>query len=212
MPRTPWMEPSTLAPGCRLRISSAAPTMVWLMTAVGPPPCAMTKVPAILTSPGRWIRRHIRLSCEITQRESPEHDPELRFGRDRLAETVSSLAALQPRSDDDDRVLPGNPAVEVDDVLVDQAHAARRHRLADAPPFGRAMDAVAGVLAVLVDVERARAERIGRGRRAGRRAISPVPACARSSRPAASRPAIPCRTGCWRGRTNGSRRLPMPTP
>src|SRR5690606_19445514 len=55
----------------------------------------------------------------------------------------------------------GDAAVEVDDVLVDEPHAARRHRLADRPPFRRAVDAVAGVAAVLVDIERAGAERVG---------------------------------------------------
>src|SRR4051794_24173301 len=45
----------------------------------------------------------------------------------------------RPKSGDDDRILLGDAAVEVDDVLVDQPHAARRHRLADAPPFGRSV-------------------------------------------------------------------------
>ena len=109
-------------------------------------------------------------------------------------------------SADDDRRLAGHPVEEVDDVLVDHAHAARRHRLADGPPFRRAVDAVAGVLRRPCRCT-ARARRAGcRGRRAGRAAISPAPACARSSRAAASRPAISCRTGCWRGPTSGSRR------
>ena len=117
-----------------------------------------------------------------------------------------NAAVGKDRSADDDRRLAGDAVEQVDDVLVDHAHAARRHRLADGPPFRRAMHAVAGVLAVL-DRCRARARRAGcRGRPAGRRAISPARACGRSSRPAASRSAISCRTGCWRGPTSGSRR------
>src|SRR5262245_34041024 len=63
-------------------------------------------------------------------------------------------------SDDDDRRLAADAVVEVDDVLVDQPHAARRLRLADRPPFRRAVHAVTGVDIVLVDIERTRAERI----------------------------------------------------
>ena len=103
-------------------------------------------------------------------------------------------------------VLPFDAVVEVDHVLVDHAHAARRHGLADGLPFRRAVDAEAGVLAVLEDVERPRAERVVQPAGLAVRAISPVPACARSFRPAASRSAISCRTGCWRGPTTRSRR------
>src|SRR4051812_20976283 len=71
----------------------------------------------------------------------------------------AAVCRKQPLADDDRR-LAGHPVEQVDDVLVDHAYAARRHRLADGPPFRRAMHPVAGVLVVLVDVHGARAERI----------------------------------------------------
>src|SRR4051812_26953542 len=52
----------------------------------------------------------------------------------------------------------GHPVVEIDDVLVEHAHAARGDLLADAPRLVGAVDAEQGVVPVLVEVEGARAE------------------------------------------------------
>src|SRR5436190_22258296 len=109
MPRTPWMEPSTLAPGWRLRISSVAPTTVWLMTAVGPPPCAMTNVPAMLD----FSRRdgfQSTLACLAGSRNgSFERRPHAAWG-----------------PDDDGRTPLGHAAVERECILVGRASTGRR--------------------------------------------------------------------------------------
>src|SRR5215510_14482743 len=103
MPRTPWRAPSTLAPGWRFFASSTAPTSVWLMTAVGPPPCAITKV------------ADMRSILPVSM----------------LGKAIASWARTRggasgnETSDYDDRRLAVDAAVEVDDVLVDHAHAAR---------------------------------------------------------------------------------------
>src|SRR5690606_2950892 len=60
---------------------------------------------------------------------------------------------------DDDLRPDLDAVVKVDDVLVDEADAARRHRPADRVPFRRTVQAVAGVAALVEQVERAGAER-----------------------------------------------------
>src|SRR6188472_593521 len=125
MPRTPWRAPRTLAPGWRFFASSTAPTSVWLMTAVGPPPCAITKVADMpIFPPASVVDFHANMARRRRTRNAA-------VGKDRSA--------------DDDRRLAGDPAEQVDHVLVDHPHAARRYSLADGPPFGRAMHAVTGV-------------------------------------------------------------------
>src|SRR5690606_37521180 len=64
------------------------------------------------------------------------------------------------RSDDQNRISLRNTVIEVDDILVDEPHAAGRHRLPDRPPFRGTVDAVAGVLAVLEQIQRPRAKRV----------------------------------------------------
>src|SRR5690606_31475974 len=66
---------------------------------------------------------------------------------------------------DENPRLVGHALVEVDDVLVEQSHAAGGYRLADRLPFRRTMQAIERVLAVLEDVEGPRAERIVEARR-----------------------------------------------
>src|SRR5690606_23776936 len=63
-------------------------------------------------------------------------------------------------SDHDDPGAARGAVVEVDDVLVEHAEAARRGRPADRLRLVGAVDAVARIAAAEVDVERARAERI----------------------------------------------------
>ena len=62
----------------------------------------------------------------------------------------------------DDMHAPANlhAFVEIDHVVVEHAHAAARHGLADRPRLVRAVDAEHGVVAVLVEIDGARAERI----------------------------------------------------
>src|SRR5579862_1993160 len=48
MPRTPWRAPYTERTWAYLRASSATPTTLWLMTAVGPPPCATSIFPGFM--------------------------------------------------------------------------------------------------------------------------------------------------------------------
>ena len=101
-------------------------------------------------------------------------------------------------------------AVKVYDILVHQTDAARRHRLADRPPFGRAVQPVAGIATLVMEVHvRARRARYA-DLPACRRAIWPVPAGDRSSPPAASIPAI----RAWRRHAPcpSTRNLHLPTP
>ena len=72
-----------------------------------------------------------------------------------------SLRAPARREDDDDRARL-HPVHEIDDVLVEHADAARRDGLADIFRLVGAVDAVQRVLVALVEVERPRAQRIGR--------------------------------------------------
>src|SRR5690606_10250146 len=53
-----------------------------------------------------------------------------------------------------------DPLVEVHHVVIEHAHAAARHRFADRPRLVRAVNAEQRVVAVLVEIDRAGAERI----------------------------------------------------
>src|SRR5690606_34345719 len=55
--------------------------------------------------------------------------------------------------------------VKIDDVLVDQAHAAGRHGATDRVPLGRPVQAVSGVTALVEEIERPRAEGIAQSAR-----------------------------------------------
>src|SRR5258708_3336338 len=72
-----------------------------------------------------------------------------------------ALRAPARREDDDNRSRL-HPAHEIDDVFVEHADAARRDGLTDIFRLVGAVDAVQRVLVALVEVERPRAERIGR--------------------------------------------------
>src|SRR5580704_11313938 len=63
--------------------------------------------------------------------------------------------------DDDGRALL-HPIKEIDDILVGHADAAGRYGLADIFRLVGAVDPIQGVLVALVEVERPRAQRIGR--------------------------------------------------
>src|SRR5262245_45280801 len=105
------------------------------MTDVGPPPCAMTNVRGMRNLRNKMTRGYLCASCRFAQ---------LRRGG----------------SDDDDWCLAGHAAIEVDHILIDHAHAAGRHGLADGPPLRRSMNPVTGVLIVSVEIECARTERV----------------------------------------------------
>src|SRR5439155_26544857 len=115
MPRTPWIEPRTLAPGWRLRISSVAPTTVWLMTAVGPPPCAMTKVPAmVFFSRGEGFQG--TLACLAASRNGRNSCMRPKSAQRFWDDGTHKKEDERPRgSDDDDRGLLGHAAEEDDD-------------------------------------------------------------------------------------------------
>src|SRR6476660_6541468 len=65
-------------------------------------------------------------------------------------------------SEHDDFRAERHARIEIDDVLVHHADAARRNSLADTVGLGGAVDAITCVLSVLEQIERAGAERIAR--------------------------------------------------
>src|SRR5690606_38077484 len=105
------------------------------------------------------LRDHDGFAHGAIPRSFRAHSPVFLSGAMVLTRQKGRLASAA-FSDDDDRIALGNAAIKVDDILIDEAHAAGRHGLANRPPFGRTVDAIAGVLVVLIDVEGARAERV----------------------------------------------------
>src|SRR3954467_11112921 len=69
------------------------------------------------------------------------------------------VAETVPLSDDDLRADFG-AVIKIDDVLVHEPDAARRHRLADREPFRRAMQAVARIATLIEQIHGTRAERV----------------------------------------------------
>src|SRR5690242_16186853 len=79
--------------------------------------------------------------------------PAMTKGRGCACDAASPLHDRHMRAD-------RNAIVEIDDVLVEQADAARRHRMPDALRLVGAVQAEIGVVAVAIEIERAGAERI----------------------------------------------------
>src|SRR5689334_5244426 len=111
------------------------------------------------------------LSCGCGNTVFRRCDPSILFGtctasRSRIATDIASSCktAIGPTTEP---ALPhhhpgvqGNAPIEIDDVLVHHTDASRRDCLSDRCRFGRAVDAITGVLPALEEVERTRAERV----------------------------------------------------
>src|SRR5688572_2822872 len=70
----------------------------------------------------------------------------------------------EPSGVDDDNGVDRDAAIEVDHVLIEEAYAAARDGVADAPGLGCAVETIAGVAAAVVDVHRTSTEGIGEPR------------------------------------------------
>src|SRR5690606_3705878 len=106
-----------------------------------------------------------RICCTISYRKcstsSRSAEQSFRQKKNRAAEPGFPLKPLAVGLLHDHLRADFGTVIEIDDVLIQEANAARGHGLPDRPPFRRAMQTVARIAAFVEKIERTGAKRIG---------------------------------------------------